>query len=352
MSTRLRTLVAVVGLAMLGQSARAAAQTLKVSIDTAECVVGRTAVVPVRLTGAAAVGALQFEVVYDPSVLDVTAVRRGALLEGMDYSTLESNAGLTPGRLKIALINQFSLADDGVLFEIQGRGLGAAGQRSPLTIEQAAATRNDVAMGDIPLQAADGELRIIVDPSAVAPPPAMAVPPPPPATAEVAPPPSPNPVAPVISPTPLAPAGGGGGAVLPRSSVSSTVTAAAIVLVLGALALGAGVLVLRSRRGGAGRPGVGKPLQLAVLHPDGTTQLVSMTSRRLAVGRRDDNDLRLLDPQVSGVHAEILAGPEGISIRDLGSTGGTSVNGQPIVVSPLQVGDEIVVGATRILLRG
>ncbi len=350
MSTRLRTLVAVVGVVMLGQPTRAAAQVVKVSIDTTECVVGRTAVVPVRLAGAAAVGALQFEVVYDPSVLEVSAVQRGPLLDGMDYSTLESNAGLTPGRLKIALINQFPLADDGVLFEIQGRGLGAAGQRSPLTIEKAAATRNEVAMGDIPLQAADGELRIIADPSAVAPPPAMAVPPPPPA--EVASPPSPSPVAPVNSPPPVAPAGGGGGPVLPRWSVSGTVVGAAIVLVLGALALGAGVLVLRSRRGGAGRTGVGKPLQLAVLHPDGTTQLVSMTSRRLAVGRRDDNDLRLLDPQVSGVHAEILAGPEGIAIRDLGSTGGTSVNGQPIVVSPLQIGDEIVVGATRILLRG
>lgn len=65
---------------------------------------------------------------------------------------------------------------------------------------------------------------------------------------------------------------------------------------------------------------------------------------RLNIGRRPGNDLVLDHLAVSGRHAAIDTTSEGAYILDLGSTNGTSVNGQPIKKHLLHHDDVIEMG--------
>lgn len=71
---------------------------------------------------------------------------------------------------------------------------------------------------------------------------------------------------------------------------------------------------------------------------------VAINKARINVGRRPSNDLVLDHLAVSGRHAAIDTTSEGTFILDLGSTNGTSVNGQPIKKHHLQDGDVIELG--------
>lgn len=92
---------------------------------------------------------------------------------------------------------------------------------------------------------------------------------------------------------------------------------------------------------------------LEVWRPSGS-DLVPLSGERLTIGRAEENDVVLADDgQVSRVHAvlEPLAG--GWSVRDVGSSNGTFVNGKRLAGEVrLDPGDEIRVGRTRIVLRG
>lgn len=71
---------------------------------------------------------------------------------------------------------------------------------------------------------------------------------------------------------------------------------------------------------------------------------VSIDRARLNIGRRPGNDLVLDHLAVSGRHAAIDTTSEGTYVLDLGSTNGTSVNGQPIKKHLLQHDDVIEMG--------
>ena len=71
---------------------------------------------------------------------------------------------------------------------------------------------------------------------------------------------------------------------------------------------------------------------------------VSIDRARMNIGRRTSNDLVLDHLAVSGRHAAIDTTSEGTFVLDLGSTNGTSVNGQPIKKHLLHNGDVIEVG--------
>jgi pSer/pThr/pTyr-binding forkhead associated (FHA) protein len=63
------------------------------------------------------------------------------------------------------------------------------------------------------------------------------------------------------------------------------------------------------------------------------------------IGRDEENDIEIMDVAVSRRHAEVLPGPEGFYIRDLGSSNGVIVNQTPID-NPYQLshGDRITIG--------
>ncbi|WP_158607684.1 FhaA domain-containing protein [Flexivirga caeni] len=73
------------------------------------------------------------------------------------------------------------------------------------------------------------------------------------------------------------------------------------------------------------------------------------------IGRDDDADIVLDDPGVSRRHSEIRITFDGphqvITIRDLGSTNGTFVNGDPIGSMHLADGDRLTIGRTHLLLH-
>lgn len=69
---------------------------------------------------------------------------------------------------------------------------------------------------------------------------------------------------------------------------------------------------------------------------------------RLLVGREHAAALRLTDVMTSRRHFELEHSPQGVEIRDLGSSNGTYVNGRKVTLHQLKLGDSIQVGETLI----
>lgn len=67
------------------------------------------------------------------------------------------------------------------------------------------------------------------------------------------------------------------------------------------------------------------------------------------IGRHSDNDLVLDDPHVSRHHAQLRAIRNRFVIFDVGSTGGTFLNGKPISKATLQTGDVIRIGVVNLI---
>lgn len=61
----------------------------------------------------------------------------------------------------------------------------------------------------------------------------------------------------------------------------------------------------------------------------------TLTDLPVTIGRDPDNDIVVGDDSISRKHAEILAGKDGLLIRDLGSANGTFVNGSRVDSSPI-----------------
>jgi pSer/pThr/pTyr-binding forkhead associated (FHA) protein len=90
------------------------------------------------------------------------------------------------------------------------------------------------------------------------------------------------------------------------------------------------------------------PTDKAELVPVGGGDPIPLLKETLVIGRRESCDICLRFPNVSGRHCE-LNFEDGIwSIRDLGSTNGTKVNGTLVKQHRLRDGDEITLGATRL----
>ncbi|MFM8567003.1 MAG: adenylate/guanylate cyclase domain-containing protein [Gemmatimonadota bacterium] len=76
-----------------------------------------------------------------------------------------------------------------------------------------------------------------------------------------------------------------------------------------------------------------------------TTQRCELGDRDVViVGRAVTSDLAVVDATVSRQHAELRVRPEGVDVRDLGSSNGTFVNGSAIEAAVALVGDEVMFG--------
>jgi hypothetical protein len=62
------------------------------------------------------------------------------------------------------------------------------------------------------------------------------------------------------------------------------------------------------------------------------------------VGRSEENDIVISDPNVSRRHARILRSDSGFVVEDLGSTNGTLLDGAPIDRERIEDGDELTFG--------
>ncbi|MBN1878943.1 FHA domain-containing protein [bacterium] len=89
------------------------------------------------------------------------------------------------------------------------------------------------------------------------------------------------------------------------------------------------------------------PAKFTVIEGPDSGMVITMESDRLVFGRRGA-DVNLNDRLVSRRHAAIEAGSGRYLLKDLGSTNGTFLNGQPAGMEFLKHGDEIQLGSTLI----
>jgi pSer/pThr/pTyr-binding forkhead associated (FHA) protein len=120
-------------------------------------------------------------------------------------------------------------------------------------------------------------------------------------------------------------------------------------------ALAAYVVLVRDRRGApparAIEASIPTGIELTVAHA-GTIK-TQRFGRRILVGRAPSADLRLDDPRVSRLHARIEMRDDGVYVEDLGSSNGTSVDGEAVTEPRrLEVDDEVTVGTAALVFRG
>jgi len=90
-----------------------------------------------------------------------------------------------------------------------------------------------------------------------------------------------------------------------------------------------------------------------VLSLDGVVlREVGLSKERTTIGRRSHNDLVIDNLAVSGEHAVMIMSGSDVYLEDLGSTNGTTVNGQPIKKHLLQHADTVEIGKYRIRFVG
>jgi hypothetical protein len=82
-----------------------------------------------------------------------------------------------------------------------------------------------------------------------------------------------------------------------------------------------------------------------------TGRIIRLTPPSLVIGRGAEADLRLTDTGVSRRHAELQVDPDGVTLVDLQSTNGTSLNGRMVDRAQLNDGDRISLGATVMVFR-
>ena len=92
------------------------------------------------------------------------------------------------------------------------------------------------------------------------------------------------------------------------------------------------------------------PLPMFVVTAEGPLKgrVLVVDDDELVLGRRDNSDLVLPDPHVSRAHAVVRRSSGAIWLEDLGSTGGTFVNGEQITGSQaLKHGDLVKFGTVE-----
>lgn len=94
-----------------------------------------------------------------------------------------------------------------------------------------------------------------------------------------------------------------------------------------------------------------KPAKLIVQEPEGEPWTYEVTETETLIGRSPAHHLQLSDKAVSRDHAAISWEGGGYVIEDLQTTNGTKVNGARLRNSPLEDGDLIQVGKTRITFK-
>jgi hypothetical protein len=76
---------------------------------------------------------------------------------------------------------------------------------------------------------------------------------------------------------------------------------------------------------------------------------IALEEGRNTIGRGRANDIQVEHPTISEAHCEIELLPEGAVVRDLGSTNGTFIDGEPVQVSVLKPGQKLQLGEVEVL---
>lgn len=101
-------------------------------------------------------------------------------------------------------------------------------------------------------------------------------------------------------------------------------------------------------------PAPAPPRELYLQYEAGKGQrfLKIVSGAEYVIGRAPDVDLVLDDKEASTRHARLFSRGRDFFIQDLGSSNGTTVNGQRVEEGPIDAGDEIQIGRAIIDVRG
>jgi len=89
--------------------------------------------------------------------------------------------------------------------------------------------------------------------------------------------------------------------------------------------------------------------QLRVIVGPDVGKTTEVDEAPVTIGRGAECGLRISDEHASLIHALVEPFERGYRVRDLESSGGTVVNGEPVLDRLLKIGDVIKLGATLIL---
>src|SRR6476646_2009907 len=93
------------------------------------------------------------------------------------------------------------------------------------------------------------------------------------------------------------------------------------------------------------------PIKFEIYKGDQLVREEVLAQSPIKVGKLASSDLRRDDETVSRMHGVIEAtGPDDVHVVDLGSTRGTTVNGERVTKARLQSGDEVMFGDCRVIV--
>jgi len=95
-------------------------------------------------------------------------------------------------------------------------------------------------------------------------------------------------------------------------------------------------------------------MKLVIEQGERAGQVIAMAQPALLIGRGKDNDIVLLEQDVSREHARLQHGPQGWTLIDLGTTNGTFVNGKRLPAQDpylLRPGDRITIGSSVLAVQ-
>lgn len=94
------------------------------------------------------------------------------------------------------------------------------------------------------------------------------------------------------------------------------------------------------------------PRELVVHPPEGRPIVIPLGDEPVTLGRSERMTVALDDAYVSDEHALVARDGDGFTVRDLGSTNGTYLNGAKVTQpTPLSAGDQVRLGKTRVEVR-
>ena len=98
----------------------------------------------------------------------------------------------------------------------------------------------------------------------------------------------------------------------------------------------------------------GERLRLIVIRGADEGKQFELSEPVIGIGRDAGNTVRLNDTEVSRRHAELYQKPgeRHYRLRDVGSANGTFLNNEPVSDTPLQPGDQLLIGQSILVLSG
>lgn len=76
-----------------------------------------------------------------------------------------------------------------------------------------------------------------------------------------------------------------------------------------------------------------------------------LKAERTTVGRLEDNNFQIAEPSVSSHHCEVIVRGSEVVVKDLNSTNGTFINGQPTKEAVLKTGQVLRLGQVELRLE-